>query len=867
MRRLFSPHINDQLTNQKEADHSAAIESIVTEVKYELDNLAYEEGKLLALRAHLANVQYMQVQNSHKDRILDAYNHTNRALELENQALKIEQTKRHDDASRIRDLEITLSQTFEDKKKIERLYIDTSNSLKEAVQEISTLSRRNFDLTAVVEEQKKELEVERSASANLSTRLVELGSRVVGRETLVAEIEQWKALHANLESILSAFKVQHTTMQHACSREISDLKESLKSTELQKQSQSILVNDLTSSLRKLSHDADIVSATLKLSTVEINLKDEAELVGLDLFGKRAELFRSDGHQDEAERHVLAVAEFIRRLLRKVFHMQKEQQSNITMRSIECIRRIPIDTEDLNDTRTNNLHLQLHTLIQNLVEYTLRLESSLELERQEKNSLLARYDELARSHKIQLQQMRDDYSTQVSEAQRASEEALSAIYIAQKETQRDVFPHQSRAQYPPIREVKSDYSPGQAQQFSFCLEHSAFELSALQEKISALSMAYKYICKRNEELVEAESRIQLITEYCLEMGGRSEGDSALADWRFDLKNILAGRRQTGMNTIGRRGKFRPFRVVAIAVLAVNRVQRLLKQRRKMEMRISSYYRQNWPPHGDNRFASLPSIDDCSDMRSADIAHRVVQTVLNFDRQSNRSRQLLPSRSLLSCIKLGGFSNDYSDSPTRSSYRDPFSDPKQRVFNSAICLDFIQKHIRSLRERLDWHDQNDGRLKAAADRANEQLRKTLSDLHAAQDDVRCLHVDIAALQRLNKRHSSNSNSNSPVDLNINLSDSFTSKAAELTSDLYRHRQGGRGGSPSRSLAAEESSRSVYQYQLWGAHTPRRAAEDDHKTERGQDSSRSRNNVSLTEIYHDIDRLQGRLESRMKASLEDR
>ena len=85
MRRLFSPHINDQLTNQKEADHSAAIESIVTEVKYELDNLAYEEGKLLALRAHLANVQYMQVQNSHKDRILDAYNHTNRALELENQ--------------------------------------------------------------------------------------------------------------------------------------------------------------------------------------------------------------------------------------------------------------------------------------------------------------------------------------------------------------------------------------------------------------------------------------------------------------------------------------------------------------------------------------------------------------------------------------------------------------------------------------------------------------------------------------------------------------------------------------------------------------------------------------------------------------
>ena len=85
MRRFFSPHINDQLTNQKEADHSAAIESIVTEVKYELDNLAYEEGKLLALRAHLANVQYMQVQNSHKDRILDAYNHTNRALELENQ--------------------------------------------------------------------------------------------------------------------------------------------------------------------------------------------------------------------------------------------------------------------------------------------------------------------------------------------------------------------------------------------------------------------------------------------------------------------------------------------------------------------------------------------------------------------------------------------------------------------------------------------------------------------------------------------------------------------------------------------------------------------------------------------------------------
>ena len=86
MRRHFSPsQSNSKLLSGNEADHSAAIESIVTEVKYELDNLAYEEGKLLALRAHLTNVQYMQAQNSHKDRILDACSHTNRVLELENQ--------------------------------------------------------------------------------------------------------------------------------------------------------------------------------------------------------------------------------------------------------------------------------------------------------------------------------------------------------------------------------------------------------------------------------------------------------------------------------------------------------------------------------------------------------------------------------------------------------------------------------------------------------------------------------------------------------------------------------------------------------------------------------------------------------------
>ena len=71
--------------------------------------------------------------------------------------------------------------------------------------------------------------------------------------------------------------------------------------------------------------------------------------------------------------------------------------------------------------------------------------------------------------------------------------------------------------------------------------------------------------------------------------------------------------------------------------------------------------------------------------------------------------LPSRSLLNTIKLGGFGNDYSHSPVRSSYRNLFSEPTQRIFNSVICLDFIQKHIQSLRERLDWHDQNDGRLK--------------------------------------------------------------------------------------------------------------------------------------------------------------
>ena len=162
-----------------------------------------------------------------------------------------------------------------------------------------------------------------------------------------------------------------------------------------------------------------------------------------------------------------------------------------------------------------------------------------------------------------------------------------------------------------------------------------------------------------------------------------------------------------------------------------------------------------------------------------------------------------------------------------------------------------------------------FQAAADRANEQLRKALSDLHAAQDDVRCLHVDIAALQRLNKRHSSNSNATSPVDPNPNpnLSDSFTPRVPELSSDLYRPRRGGGAGdSPSQSGFAEDSNRSAYR--LWGVRTPRGdAMEHEGKVESGQASSRSRSNISLTEIYNDIGRLQGRLESRMKSSMEDR
>ena len=166
-----------------------------------------------------------------------------------------------------------------------------------------------------------------------------------------------------------------------------------------------------------------------------------------------------------------------------------------------------------------------------------------------------------------------------------------------------------------------------------------------------------------------------------------------------------------------------------------------------------------------------------------------------------------------------------------------------------------------------------FQAAADRANEQLRKALSDLHAAQDDVRCLHVDIAALQRLNKRHTSNSNATSPVDpnlnsnLNLNLSDSFTPRVPELSSDLYRPRRGGGAGdSPSQSGFAEDSNRSAYR--LWGVRTPRGdAMEHEGKVESGQASSRSRSNISLTEIYNDIGRLQGRLESRMKCSMEDR
>ena len=56
--------------------------------------------------------------------------------------MKIEQTKHYDDASRIRELESSLTQALEDKKKIECVYIDTSNSLKKALQEIEILSRR-----------------------------------------------------------------------------------------------------------------------------------------------------------------------------------------------------------------------------------------------------------------------------------------------------------------------------------------------------------------------------------------------------------------------------------------------------------------------------------------------------------------------------------------------------------------------------------------------------------------------------------------------------------------------------------------------------------------------------------------------------
>jgi hypothetical protein len=473
------------------------------------------------------------------------------------------------------------------------------------------------------------LEVERSTAANYSNRLLELGSRVIGQDTLTAEIEQWKRMHSNLESILSAFKVQHTTLQQACSREINELKESLIASELQRQSHFVSGNDLISCLRHLSHDANIVSATLKLSSADLNVNDGVEFVGFDLFGQRAEILHAGAHQNEAGRHVMIVADFIRRLLRKVFHLQQEQNSSMTRRSIECIRRISIgtdDSQDQNDSHDINLHLLLHTLVQNLVEYTQRLESAFELEKQEKNDARTRFDELARSHKIQLQQMRDNYSVQVSEAQRASEEALSAIYIAQKEAQRDYSPQHLRTLNPELIEEdvetsKQDDHLVRPEHVSFYLEHAACELHALQEKLYALSMAYRYVCKRNEELVEAESRIQFITEYCLEMG-----EQALPDWK------------AGVGHFGRGKKFRPFRVVAIAVLAANRMRRLFKQRRKMEMRIHPYYKGNRKSQGNSWFALLPSVEDCRDFRSADIAQHAVRAVFNADRSSNLSKKV-------------------------------------------------------------------------------------------------------------------------------------------------------------------------------------------------------------------------------------
>lgn len=469
-----------------------------------------------------------------------------------------------------------------------------------------------------------ELSTWRDSTEKLASRLTVMDNDSFGEASALRnELDQWKSLHGELEALLQALTLQHSTLQISSAKEIADLRIVSEKAEAQARSCSQDMVDVCRALSLLAHEMDVQFSALNLSTFRIK-----GICGPTDVTSRFEMFFQNGTKAirvEAERQLTKLSEFMRMLFREIIQpcLQREAEYFATFkRSMNLILGLGFldasspKSASLGDATDSNLFdpHRFHALLEQLIEYVRRLEASIESERR---TTASRHNIDFRANQLRLEQIEEECALEVREAQRASEEALHALHVAQMEVDNSARA-ESAADSRRSRFLGSgwvdpwnewDEFPAAHLQALLCLEHTAQELSDQREKFDTLAAAYKCLSQLSDRHLETEQLIHAMAARCRNLSEDS----------FSVRDKVTLER----DAMTRRGRSRGlFRAAVIAVLALNRMRNLMQERQK-RWRQPSLFEEEFDEAGPlgSRLA-LPSLEDCRVLQHAEVANRVL-----------------------------------------------------------------------------------------------------------------------------------------------------------------------------------------------------------------------------------------------------
>lgn len=527
--------------------------------------------------------------------------------------------------------------------------------------------------------------------------LIDMAARLVDSiqvDAALKDIQRWKASHAELEADYAALKT-------STDREISDMRSTIQSICAERDALSRAQSELSEALGRLAEDGEAIAGSLKLADLdrEGDLSDQPALiphVGRGIVG-------ASPHSNDIQRRLQQLTRLMRILLRHcATERAAEDESEATLDILlMCLSQLdrwkPAATAAAAHRRSRvregpqsrclAVSRDLEHCIGEVVKELQRHDSVLETVNW---SCQQRLEELQCYHAQQIQEM-----------ERLGEMAIHALQCTRSEGERtsfkvglvrgrselddsveDLLPFPSPSPSPSITATASASAcEALSAQLLLCLEHTALTLNATNGRLESLQAAYRLLSLQFDEYGVLQRTIQGIALRCQRVRSadyQGEGEEKETEKEGEGEGEVI-RRRTHMHVRG----IRLFRVVAIAILAANRMKILPSERTRLRPVARAFIRKESPrmpptyrPPRSSGYAlddaaenssstpspptaleigaypgvaMLPTVQQMeSSLSSSEVAERVVAAVCHAarpaseTRQRNRFQQVRPQR---------------------------------------------------------------------------------------------------------------------------------------------------------------------------------------------------------------------------------